>query len=71
MKQMENNTIAKIKTKQQKPLWMGSVAEQKRNYQGILNGTIEISQSEWKRKKKTEKKFWIETQGPEALYKMI
>lgn len=30
MKQMENNTIAKIKTKQQKPLWMGSVAEQKR-----------------------------------------
>ena len=52
MKQMENNTIAKIKTKQQKPLWMGSVAEQKReNYQGILNETIEIPQSGWKRKK--------------------
>jgi len=52
MKQMENNTIAKIKTKQQKPLRMGSVAEQKReNYQGILNETIEIPQSGWKRKK--------------------
>ena len=52
MKQMENNTIARIKTKQPKALWMGSVAEQKReNYQGILNGTIEIPQSEWKRKK--------------------
>ena len=56
MKQMENNTIAKIKTKQQKPLRMGSVAEQKReNYQGILNETIEIPQSGGKRKKQTEK----------------
>ena len=71
MKQMENNTIARIKTKQPKALWMGSVAEQKReNYQGILNGTIEIPQSEWKRKKYKKKK-WTETQRPEALYKMI
>ena len=60
MKQMENNTIVQIKTKQtttKKPLWMGSQRNGRdRENRELKNGIIEITPSKWTRKNRPKKK---------------